>query len=99
MLIIFLFFVAGFIALWKGADFFVKGASNISLIFSLFQNIIILYYLLRGPGILNNFNIFIKKNPLIVLGLFGCFITSFIKQDIIQIRYFSYSLIEILINP
>lgn len=42
---------------------------------------------------MNNFYNFIKNNPFMIIGILGCFTISLVKQDIIQIRYFSFSLL------
>ena len=67
-------------------------SKNLSFIFSLIQNFLILKYLIDSR---TNFKIknFFLENPMLILGLIGCLMTSFVKQDIIQIRYFSFSLL------
>lgn len=72
---------------------YIKYSVNISFIFSAFQNLLILYFIFNQRKFKENLKHFIKNNPLIIIGLIGCFTTSLVKEDIIQIRYFSYSLI------
>jgi hypothetical protein len=72
---------------------YIKYSVNASFFFSLFQNLLIIFYLLKNQNLMNNFNNFIKNNPIMIIGILGCFTTSLVKQDIIQIRYFSFSLL------
>jgi len=72
---------------------YIKYSVNISFLFSIFQNLVIFYFLLNGKKFKNNLTNLIKDNPLLVIGMMGCFTTTLVKQDIIQIRYFSFSLL------
>lgn len=72
---------------------YIKYSVNTSFLFSIVQNLLIIYFILNQQKFKENLKNFITNNPLIILGMIGCFTTSLVKQDIIQIRYFSYSLI------
>lgn len=71
----------------------VKYSLNFSFIFSIFQNLIILFYLFRNQNFIISFKSFLKNNPVMIMGLLGCLTTSLVKGDVMQIRYFSYSLL------
>jgi len=71
---------------------FLDISKNLSLIFSIIQNIFIIKYLISNKIYLKK-KYFFLENPLLVLGSLGCLMTSFVKQDILQIRYFSFSLL------
>jgi hypothetical protein len=72
---------------------FLKISIYLSVVVSFFQNLLIFKFLINKKNFFSNIKIFFLENPLLILGYAGCFLVSFTKEDILQIRYFSFSLI------
>jgi hypothetical protein len=71
---------------------FLEISKNLSFIISLIQNLVILNCIVSNKIYLK-IKYFFLDNPLLVLAAIGCLMTSFVKHDILQIRYFSFSLL------
>ena len=71
----------------------IKISLYLSAILSLFQNLLILKYLINNKNFIINTKLFILGNPLLIIGYIGCFLVALGRDDILQIRYFSFSLL------
>ena len=71
---------------------FLKVSIYLSFAMSALQNLLIFRFLIKKKNI-SNVKSFFSENPVLILGYLGCFLVSFAKDDILQIRYFSFSLL------
>jgi hypothetical protein len=71
---------------------FLKVSIYLSFAVSALQNLLIFRFLIKKKNI-SNVKSFFSENPMLILGYLGCFLVSFAKDDILQIRYFSFSLL------
>ena len=72
---------------------FIFPMKTISIIFVSAQYVTIIYFLFKDNKVLSNLQKFIVNNPLIILGILGCFLINFTREDYNQSRYMSFSMI------